>query len=64
MLNIKEGMTMPIPIVQSGPNKGKERSRNKNGQWRKKRSDAGLLRRSSLSKEILEFLDMIGKKYD
>lgn len=55
---------MPIPIVQSGPNKGKERSRNKNGQWKKKRSDAGLLRRSSLSKEILEFLDMIGKKYD
>lgn len=29
---------MPIPIVQSGPNKGKERSRNKNGQWRKKRT--------------------------
>lgn len=55
---------MPIPRVLSGPNKGKERSRNKDGRWRKKRSDAGLLRRSSLSKEILDFLDYIGKKYD
>ena len=29
------------PVVQSGPTKGQNRSRNKNGRWRKKRSDAG-----------------------
>ncbi len=29
------------PIVKTGPTAGKVRSRNKNGQWRRKRSDAG-----------------------
>ena len=29
------------PIVPTGPTRGKNRSRNKNGQWRKKRSDNG-----------------------
>ena len=29
------------PVVKSGPTKGQNRSRNKNGQWRKKRSDTG-----------------------
>lgn len=29
------------PVVQSGPTAGQNRSRNKDGAWRKKRSDAG-----------------------
>lgn len=29
------------PIVKTGPTAGKNRSRNKSGRWRKKRSDAG-----------------------
>lgn len=29
------------PIVKTGPTSGKVRTRNKNGQWRRKRSDAG-----------------------
>lgn len=29
------------PIIKTGPTKGKNRSRNKNGRWRKKRSDTG-----------------------
>ncbi len=29
------------PVVKTGPTAGQNRSRNKNGQWRKKRSDAG-----------------------
>jgi len=29
------------PIVKSGPSKGQNRSKNENGQWRKKRSDSG-----------------------
>lgn len=29
------------PIVKTGPTSGNVRSRNKNGQWRKKRSDSG-----------------------
>lgn len=32
------------PVVKTGPTAGQNRSRNKNGQWRKKRSDAGQLR--------------------
>jgi hypothetical protein len=32
---------MPIPKVKTGPTAGSERSRNKDGRWRKKRSDAG-----------------------
>lgn len=32
------------PIVKSGPTEGKVRSRNKDGAWRKKRSDAGVPR--------------------
>lgn len=29
------------PIVKTGPTRGQNRSRNKDGTWRKKRSDAG-----------------------
>jgi len=29
------------PIVKTGPTAGNVRTRGKNGQWRKKRSDAG-----------------------
>lgn len=29
------------PVVKTGPTAGQYRSRNKNGQWRRKRSDAG-----------------------
>lgn len=29
------------PIVKTGPTKGENRSKNDNGQWRKKRSDSG-----------------------
>ena len=29
------------PIIKTGPTRGQNRSRNKNGRWRKKRSDAG-----------------------
>lgn len=33
------------PIVKTGPNKGEVRSRNKDGKWRAKRSDAGQKRK-------------------
>ena len=29
------------PVVKTGPTAGQNRSRKNNGQWRKKRSDAG-----------------------
>ncbi len=29
------------PVVETGPNAGRPRTRNQDGQWRKKRSDAG-----------------------
>jgi hypothetical protein len=29
------------PVVKTGPTAGQNRSRNQNGQWRRKRSDAG-----------------------
>lgn len=29
------------PIVKTGPTAGENRTRNDNGEWRKKRSDAG-----------------------
>lgn len=32
------------PIVKTGPTAGEVRSKNKNGQWHKKRSDAGVPR--------------------
>ena len=32
---------MPIPTIKTGPNRNKERTRNKDGTWRGKRSDAG-----------------------
>lgn len=32
------------PLVKTGPTAGQNRSRNKNGQWRRKRSDAGTKR--------------------
>ena len=33
------------PIVKTGPTAGKNRSRNKDGRWRKKRSDTGKKRK-------------------
>jgi hypothetical protein len=33
------------PIVKTGPTAGKVRSRNKDGRWRAKRSDAGIKRK-------------------
>lgn len=36
---------MPVPTVPTGPTRGNERSRNNNGQWRKKRDDAGKKRK-------------------
>lgn len=33
------------PVVKTGPTAGQNRSRNQNGQWRKKRSDAGQKRK-------------------
>lgn len=33
------------PIVKTGPTAGNERTRNKNGQWRRKRNDAGISRK-------------------
>ncbi|MDZ7817257.1 MAG: hypothetical protein U5K55_01025 [Aliarcobacter sp.] len=35
---------MPIPKVKTGPTAGQERSRNNDGAWRRKRSDAGTTR--------------------
>ena len=29
------------PVVKTGPTAGQDRTRNDNGEWRKKRSDAG-----------------------
>ncbi len=36
------------PVVKTGPTRGENRSRNKNGQWRAKRSDAGETRRENI----------------
>ena len=33
------------PVVKTGPTSGENRSRNKNGQWRAKRSDTGTTRK-------------------
>lgn len=33
------------PVIKTGPTAGQNRSRNDNGQWRKKRSDAGIPRK-------------------
>ena len=41
------------PLIKTGARAGQNRSRNQNGQWRKKRSDAGKPRVRSL----LDFLD-------
>ena len=38
---------MPAPIVKTGPTAGQERTRNKDGRWRKKRDDAGKTRDKS-----------------
>lgn len=36
------------PIVKTGPTAGQNRSRRKDGPWRRKRSDAGKKRQSKL----------------
>lgn len=43
----KGGIIMPVPIVKTGPTSGQERSRNKDGRWRKKRDDSGKPREKS-----------------
>lgn len=35
------------PVVKTGPTRGQNRSRNDNGEWRKKRSDTGTTKRKS-----------------
>ena len=47
------------PIVKTGPTAGKVRSRNKNGQYRRKRSDAGVPRGSRKSSVIDVALDVV-----
>ena len=48
------------PLVKTGPNAGKVRSKNKDGRWRKKRADAGFPRK--FSADVLEFLEMLRKR--
>lgn len=56
------------PIVKTGPTSGDVRSRNKNGQWRKKRSDAGVPRgtssssSSSAGKLFADILNILSKR--
>lgn len=53
------------PIVKTGPTAGKVRSRNKNGQYRRKRSDAGVSRgprKSSIVDIALDVVEGILKK--
>lgn len=47
------------PIVKTGPTAGKVRSRNKNGQYRRKRSDAGVPRGSRNTDIVDVALDII-----
>ena len=42
---------MPVPIIKTGPTKDEERSRNKDGRWRKKRDDAGKKRNGNKDEE-------------
>lgn len=42
------------PVVKTGPTAGQNRSRNKNGQWRRKRSDAGKKRSASLISDEID----------
>mgnify|MGYP007066252662 CR=1 FL=1 len=35
---------MPIPKIQNGPRRGKDRVRNVDGRWRRKRNDNGIPR--------------------
>lgn len=39
------------PIVKTGPTAGQNRTRNKDGRWSKKRSDAGTTRTKSDNKK-------------
>lgn len=49
------------PIVKTGPTAGKVRSRNKDGRWRAKRSDAGVTRSNTTNKAKIELAENIGK---
>lgn len=44
------------PIVKTGPTAGQVRSRNKDGQWRAKRSDAGKPRSEEVINKLGSFL--------
>ncbi len=37
------------PVVKTGPTSGQNRSRNKDGRWRAKRSDSGRPRKGNMS---------------
>jgi hypothetical protein len=51
MFNKKDSTKSPRdtngPVVKTGPTSGQNRSRNKDGEWRKKRSDAGESKKKS-----------------
>ena len=54
------------PIVKTGPTAGQNRSRNEDGQWRKKRSDAGKTRSKQfllISNVVMEGFPSINKQY-
>ena len=44
------------PIVKTGPTAGNVRSRNEDGQWRRKRSDAGIARGPRISSNLSSIL--------
>ena len=46
------------PVIKTGPTAGKNRSRNKNGQWRRKRSDAGKNRSTDGLTFVMDIVDM------
>lgn len=46
MTNTKSPKDTHGPIVKTGPTSGQNRSRNQDGQWRAKRSDAGTTKKN------------------
>lgn len=50
---------MPIPKVKTGPTMGQERSRNKNGAWRRKRNDTGSVREKGKKLNIFKIITLV-----
>lgn len=48
------------PIIKTGPTVGQNRSRNQDGEWRKKRSDSG---KSRSNREVLKWGKFSCTKY-